>query len=433
METLKDIFSKGYKFDEPILNAAEKGRLVFFLGAGVSRIMGIPGWDDFANDIIKVAFKDFNKQKTLLTSIKDNKEKITVAFKEFERSGRLKEFYKHFGKAMKPNQKKFNRVIKTKGNIYKILNKFQALFLTTNADNLFEDVLGSTFCYDDFSDSYLTDTHFRETNRLFYLHGHYKKELGVENHLIFTADNYVERYNDKTYQDFLRQIFQDQENVIVFIGYGLNEFELIDYIATKTGIIKKDDEEMDRRYILYGFCSEEDTLFWAKKSYFETLGINLIPYNLDHAGYESLIDVLNALYEQYSQKVIPPIAESIEHFTVKCNDENVEGLLRYLNDPEQAKIFDSKIFQEISLHDKYKWIEALNDKGYFSGENLTNGIKADKWSLLQLFAEWIYEASDNKKKAQDAGVKFLSEVTEDQLKDLSKTYSFIKNHIINHY
>ena len=431
METLKDIFSKGYKFDEPILNAAEKGRLVFFLGAGVSRIMGIPGWEDFANDIIKVAFKDFNKQKALLTSIKDNKEKITVAFKELERSGRLKEFYKYFGKAMKPNQKKFNKVIKTKGNIYKILNKFQALFLTTNADNLFEDVLGSTFCYDDFSDSYLTDTHFRETNRLFYLHGHYKKELGVENHLIFTADSYVQRYNDKTYQDFLRQIFQDQENVIVFIGYGLNEFELIDYIATKTGIIKKDGEEIDRRYILYGFCSEEDTLFWAKKSYFETLGITLIPYNLDHAGYESLIDVLNVLFEQYSQKVIPPIAESIEHFTVKCNDENVEGLLRYLNDPEQAKIFDSKIFQEISLHDKYKWIEALKDKGYFSGENLTNGIKADKWSLLQLFAEWIYEASDNNKKAQDAGVKFLSEITEDQLKDLSKTYSFIKNHIIS--
>ena len=431
METLKEIFSKGYEFNETILNAAENKRLVFFVGAGVSRIMGISGWEDFANDIIKSAFKDFNKQKTLLTSIKDNKEKITVAFKEFESSGRLKEFYKHFGKAMKPNQKIFNKVIKTKGNIYEILNKFQALFLTTNADNLFEDVLGPTFCYDDFSDSYLTDKHFRETNRLFYLHGHYKKELGVNHHLVFTADSYVERYNDTTYQKFLKQIFQDQENVIIFIGYGLNEFELIDYIATKTGIITKNADEMNRRYILYGFCSEEDTLFWAKKSYFETLGITLIPYCMDSSGHESLIDVLKDLYDKYSPKVIPPIAESIEHFIIKCDDENVEGLLRYLNDPEQAKIFDSKIFQEISLHDKYKWIEALNDKGYFSGNNLLKGIESGKWSLLELFAEWIYENSDNNKKAQEAGAQFLSDITKKQLTDLSTSYSFIKNHIIN--
>lgn len=430
METLKEIFSKGYEFNETILNAAENKRLVFFVGAGVSRIMGIPGWDDFADRLIKGAFKDYNKYTKLLTSIKDNKEKITVAFKEYERTKRLKGFYKEFGNAMEPDKKLLKKIIKEKGNIYEILNKFNALFLTTNSDNLFEDVLGSTFCHNKCSVQKLPDTNSPVTSNLFYLHGHYKRKLGVKNDLVFTVDSYVKRYNNKDYQDFLKKIFQDIENVIIFIGYGVNEFELIDYIATKVGIINNKDR-VERIYILYGFCSGEDILYRAKKSYFETLGITLIPYCLDSSGYVSLIDVLKDLYDKYSQKVIPPIAESIEHFTVKCNDENVEGLLRYLNDPEQAKIFDSKIFQEISLHDKYKWIEALYDKGYFSGENLTNGIKSDKWSLLQLFAEWIYEASDNKKKAQDAGVKFLSEVTEEQLKDLSKTYSFIKNHIIN--
>ena len=40
-KTLKEIFEQGIHFDENILSAFEKGKLIFFIGAGVSRIMGI--------------------------------------------------------------------------------------------------------------------------------------------------------------------------------------------------------------------------------------------------------------------------------------------------------------------------------------------------------------------------------------------------------
>ena len=41
---------------------------------------------------------------------------------------------------------------------------------------------------------------------------------------------------DKTgkFQEFLEAIFRNN-NVILFIGYGLNEFEIMDYIVTKAG------------------------------------------------------------------------------------------------------------------------------------------------------------------------------------------------------
>lgn len=426
--SLKEIFSKGYKFNEPILRATEKGRLVFFVGAGVSRIMGVPGWDEFANSLIKAAFKDYYQQNAILTSIKDNKEKITIAFKEFERTNRLKEFYKYFGKAMKPNKKHFAQTLKRKGNIYEVLNKFQALFLTTNADNLFENVIGSPFCYNDFSNVYLADKHFRETNRLFYLHGHYDKTQEIQTDLVFTANSYIKRYNDTQYQDFLKTIFKDNENVIIFIGYGLNEFELIDYIATKTGFTNTDS---NRIFILYGFCSEQDALYWAKKSYFETLGITLIPYKLDLVGYEALFDVLNELYDQYSKEVIPPIAESIEYLTTECKKDNVAGLLRYLNDSEYSKIYDNKIFKEICYHDKYKWIDALCDSGYFSEKTLIKKTDEGEWPLLELFTEWVYRDKANDHKSQEAGKIFLSAISKDQLEKIGNSSGIICNQIIN--
>ena len=56
---LNEIMSKGPKFEENILKAFENRKLVFFIGAGVSRIMGIMGWDDFSAFLVRKAFPDF--------------------------------------------------------------------------------------------------------------------------------------------------------------------------------------------------------------------------------------------------------------------------------------------------------------------------------------------------------------------------------------
>ena len=227
--SLKEIFAAGPKFEENILKAFENSKLVFFLGAGVSRIMGIMGWDDFSAFLIRKAFPDYKDHSAILRDISSSKERITIAFKKFEQDNRLDEFYKHFGQGMTPK----SDVFQSKENIYKILNRFEALFLTTNADNLFEEVLGSALCHEDYSLTILKRETQRRQNHLFYLHGHYTENIDkLKNNLVFTAPQYVERYNDQNFIGFLRAIFEE-DNTIVFIGYGLNEFELIDYIVTK--------------------------------------------------------------------------------------------------------------------------------------------------------------------------------------------------------
>ena len=164
-ETLKEIFEKGYSFNEELLQAFENRKIVFFIGAGVSRIMGVPGWNDFSQKLIKKAFPSFQHYNQILKEIPDSKERITIAYEEFKKQNKLDDFYGFFGDAMQPNKEVFD----SKENIYEILNKFNALFLTTNADNLFEEVIGKAVCHEDCNVEQLNDAHFRNKNHLFYL------------------------------------------------------------------------------------------------------------------------------------------------------------------------------------------------------------------------------------------------------------------------
>ena len=76
------------KFDENMLKAFENRKLVFFIGAGVSRIMGVPGWSDFSARLIKKAFPSYKEYSTILKEITDSKERITIAYNQFHSRGK---------------------------------------------------------------------------------------------------------------------------------------------------------------------------------------------------------------------------------------------------------------------------------------------------------------------------------------------------------
>ena len=419
-KTLKEIFEKGIHFDENILSAFEKGKLIFFIGAGVSRIMGIPGWDDFSARLIRKAFPDYKEQNAILKEISDCKERITIAYKKFEQDKRLDEFYKEFGKAMKPDDDIFN----SKENIYNILNRFDAFFLTTNADNLFEEVLGSALCHDDYDTSILKNEHSRRQNHLFYLHGHYTENIDInKNNLVFTAPQYVARYNDDQFVDFLKCVFAEN-NTIIFVGYGLNEFELIDYIVTK---VHHDEKAGSKVYLLYGFCDNEDILYEAKKSYFEALNIEMIPYDMGKQGYDSLIYTLESLNSEYNKKVIVPVTETISKCIQEFNDENYATIKRFLKNEELAHTNEVQIAKEIIKSGRFDWVIRLYEDGLFSPEQLDKKTQYRAWPLLESFAVWV-ESDDEQ--AQVAAVDFLNSIKTEQEHNLAKSYTSINKYII---
>lgn len=418
-KTLKEILKEGPRFDEYILRQAEKSRLVFFIGAGVSRIMGIPGWSDLSSDLIKKAFPEYRDYSTILRDVPDSKERITIAYKKFENENKLDEFYRIFGEAMKPNQKVFN----SKQNIYKILNRFHATFLTTNADNLFEEILGSTLCHEECESTVIRDEHFRRQNHLFYLHGHYIEEKGVDNKLVFAAQQYVERYNDEEFVEFLKTIFYE-DNAIIFVGYGLNEFELIDYIVTKVNLAPKPEPKV---YVLYGFCEDEEIMYQAKKSYFEALNIKIIPYDITKKGYDSLIGVLEKLYEDCRKKTIVPMTENIHEWVSEYNIENRASIIRLLKDENLASTTEQQIVREIKKANSFSWVKYFCEEQLFTSEQLDKKLSYKAWPLLELLVEWLKSDDEN---AQDEAIRFLNQITSKQQVALSKNYTFITKEIV---
>lgn len=419
-ETLKDIFAQGFKFDENILQAFEKKKLVFFIGAGVSRLMGVKGWSDFSTDLIRKAYPDYQDQSVLLRDISDSKERITIAYEKFAQDDKLEEFYRCFGNALIPDPNTFSQ----KENIYKILNRFEAFFLTTNADNLFEEVLGSELCHEDFDIARIKGDSQRRLHHLVYLHGHYTEDIDIRNNgLVFTAPQYVKRYNDKSFIDFLKAVFHE-DNTIVFIGYGLNEFELIDYIMTKVGSVSSPNRKI---YVLHGFCENDDILFKAKQAYFSALNIELIPYDQSHRGYDALIDTLKELLSDYQKRAIVPITDQIHQCISEYNAENYATILRYLKDPVLAHENEPQITHEIRKHDAFTWTKHLYQDGMFSTPYMEEKISYRAWPLLELFVEWVQ--SDDPE-AQDAALVFLNQITPEHIAQTLVFYSHIARGVL---
>ena len=63
---------KDDKFIKQIIKAVNERKLIIFVGAGVSRLCGLPSWDQAANDLLEYCTKycdDFNYAKILLCTV----------------------------------------------------------------------------------------------------------------------------------------------------------------------------------------------------------------------------------------------------------------------------------------------------------------------------------------------------------------------------
>lgn len=383
--------------------------MVFFIGAGVSRLMGVPGWDEFSDRLIIGAYKNYKERQMILENISNSKEKITIAYRKYCNTNREQDFFNAFGRAFK--------VKKQRTNIYQLLSKFHAIFLTTNADDLFEKELGSALCHSELELQIIKEENFIKTNHLFYLHSKYqkgkgKKALEKNRKIVFTASSYVEKYNDPITINFLQTLF-DSTCVVVFVGYGLNEFELIDYIMTKTN---KNPAEYKNVYTLEGFFSNQDDIFQARKEYFSDLGIDLLPYCLDEKGYETLYDVLGQwLNEFYKRANLPALMHSdIETYGRKFTPENAAQVTNIVNTEPNTAI-KNKIVKEVLISkDKDERLQYFLQKELYSVEEFEKIIESGnrEWEYLEFLIVALQNANSL---AQDIGVRLIDGIIRENI------------------
>ena len=123
--------------------------------------------------------------------------------------------------------------------------------------------------------------------------------------MILTTQDYVRHYaNDRRTEDpqgenrvltFLGFLFSEKN--VLFVGYGLEELEILEYVIGKARVMAEPGSTEIRHFLLQGFFSHEEELSRGLSNYYAECGIELIPFRRDQKDWDQLIDVL----EEYAR------------------------------------------------------------------------------------------------------------------------------------
>jgi len=183
-----------------IFEAKNDNKLVFFVGSGMSKNVGLPDW----NDLIDELKKDLNTKETDYLKIA---QLYFLEFGSYEYYKKVKSFFPL--EKVKPH------------NIHKLLIRtFPQYIITTNWDNVIEKAIDEEMALYDVvrNDAELIST--SSTRKLIKMHG----DIELQN-IIFTEDDYLE-YTNKfpLVENYVKSILST--NIVIFLGYSYSDINL---------------------------------------------------------------------------------------------------------------------------------------------------------------------------------------------------------------
>lgn len=263
-----------------IKDAAKDNRLVLFVGAGASRLLGCPSWDGMADGALNalataeiISFGDIARLSEL-----DAKKKLSIAVQIAKESP----FKIDYAGLLKTNE--------SMSTIYQHLNSIGCPYVTTNYDLLAKPLLNSAkdatapsinryFHPKDFLAGRL-----RQPGTVIHLHGC----LVDTSRMIITTSQYLSHYEDDYVKEFLGELFE--KHTVLFVGYGLEEAEILEHILRKGKVSSQSERQ---RFLLQGFYSDQEKLFeWMQRYYQDSFGVHLQGFLLDRRNYSQLEHVV---------------------------------------------------------------------------------------------------------------------------------------------
>ena len=180
--------------------------------------------------------------------------------------------------------------IEERKEIYELLNNLynrKNFFVTTNIDNGLQKYLKIP----DDNVSINPKFYYNPPKLITYLHG----RIDNEESWIFTTEQYYRGYSKDSApcKQYLKLIFENYN--VLFIGYGLNENEIL-------SLIRLTNKRKIHYWLEGSNRNKLDYLKIRSTTLKENYNIELIPYNIDQNGYETLYDVISLLYEVMSNK-----------------------------------------------------------------------------------------------------------------------------------
>ena len=292
---------------QALREAAQVGRLIPFVGAGVSMLAGCPNWDDFANAALDVFVKHGRFNHAQLDQVKhlSPRIKLSIALSLQDRTRVPIDFRDLLHR--KPREQH------TIGQrLYSYLSNIGKTFVTTNYDEWLDDELpynptdltGEATSTDVSAPKQrivyhkpedLTVANLNRENVVIHLHGSVRHPDGM----IMTTRHYAQHYandrhttrrNEENYVlTFLEHLFTNK--TVLFVGYGLEELEILEYIILKA---RTTEGFQIRHFLLQGFFSHERELMVNMRTYYRDCGIDLLPFLKDQEGWEQLLYVLES-------------------------------------------------------------------------------------------------------------------------------------------
>lgn len=286
---------------QQIKDAASNGSLVIFVGAGISRLVNAPSWDGFANAVIDqvVSEEAMNYDEARrIKEIADPRRRLSLALIVARKKEIQIDYEKILHKKKSQNQQE---------DVYKWLNQFECTFVTTNYDKFLTRKLQATVdegseaddsTEEDESNWRVTKSSDFHTTKLDAIEGKKAKIIhlhGVMNDhdgMVITTDQYLRHYTNPQVTEFLKYLFS---KTVLFIGYGLEEMEILEYLLrnkeSDNGKSEADDK-VARLFILQGYYGSDQMLCDTMNAYYQDLGVTLVPFLLDEKRYEQQVDIL---------------------------------------------------------------------------------------------------------------------------------------------
>ena len=287
------------KEDFPDLYRAIKNdSLILFVGAGVSKLYGPLLWTEMAMELVKIIRANkiisYAEEDILVKdSIIDPRKVISICYELCKDN---KSLLIYTG-AIEGFTEIKSCVISKK--IYEKIFSIGALtYLTTNIDlgireyAIKEKYIQNLKTYDctspaDIEKIKQVNYNIFKDGNIIYLHGTRQNILEA----ILTVEKYLSFYSNKS--GFLNDLFlnmQRMKPIILFIGYSLSEWDVIERIYK----IRQSIPEFTG-YLLSPIYSHEITKFSLERNYYRSFGVEAIPYIIDNSGYEMILFILENL------------------------------------------------------------------------------------------------------------------------------------------
>ena len=297
----------------------EKGKLVVFVGAGVSKNSGLPEWEELIKD-----YADYRGIKEFTS-----KQFLTIPEEVFERYGSLKYYEiaeKRFLGKYVPN------------SIHRILKKMKLTYIiTTNYDTLIEDEIKNLQIV-----SKDEDLPYTNSNRmLIKMHGDFENKNIVLKKSDY--DNYEKNF--QLISTLVKGLFTT--NTVLFIGYSYSDTNVQQIMNWIKEILK----EKTRKAFLVEFTNE-DNKEEENGEQINKISLKLLNDNNDEVLYENKKERFNNNYEKTLTKFLSNIYNEKE----KVKQEKIFEIyinLNYLTKHNWNKL---NKYSEIRIDEDWKRI-----------------------------------------------------------------------------